>query len=218
VSVRDDQDSDYQSRIYFTLDDHTVDALELTLDHLRRAPTRPMSWKWVLIGIHTALHGSFGLVLRRSDGAQLLVPKQERQTYQRWERERAKGVPEAESFLSRVDLFLDLYNKVQIPSRMNYFGGVPLEPTTSQTQSVVRLDSLRGRLTHFSHIMLVIEVDDILDLLSDSLEIVEFLLIKAQPVVLSDEQLADRGTALITELKAEIESTRNRYQLQQRTE
>jgi hypothetical protein len=65
--------SDRQDRVYFWLDSQTVDALELTLEHLRRALTRPMSWKWVIIGIHTALHGSFGLVLRRSDGAQLHI-------------------------------------------------------------------------------------------------------------------------------------------------
>ncbi len=86
------------TRLYFDLDEQTVDALELTLDHLRRAPGRPLSWKWVVVGMHAALHGSFGLALRRTEGAQLLPRWQERQYWERVDRERANLKPEAPTY------------------------------------------------------------------------------------------------------------------------
>jgi hypothetical protein len=199
----DEQVHDSETRVSFWLDDQTVDALEMTLEHLRRAPSRPMSWKWVIIGIHTALHGCFGLALRRSDGAQLHIPKQETKIYKRWERERARGVPEVDAFNPRIDLFLDLFEKVQAANRMNYLGGRPLEPTDQQKESVEHLDFLRGRLTHFSHIGLVVDVRTVLDLLSDALEIVDFLLNKAQPVGLLHEE-ADRGNDQIGAIRSEV--------------
>ncbi len=62
----------YRRRIRFSLDEHTVDGLELTLEHLRRA------FKADLLEVgsnrmHTVLYGSFCLVRRRSDGGKLLT-------------------------------------------------------------------------------------------------------------------------------------------------
>ncbi len=63
--------------VHFSLEGQTVDALELTLEHLCRALDRPMSWKWVLIGIHSALYGSFVLALASTDGAAALSQEHE---------------------------------------------------------------------------------------------------------------------------------------------
>jgi hypothetical protein len=108
-------------------------------------------------------------------------------------------------------LFLDLFAKVQVAERMNYFGGRPLKPTKAQKESVEHLDFLRGRLAHFSHIGLIVDVRTVLELLSDALEIVDFLLNKAQPAVLSHEE-AGRCNELIGAIRSGVMSITARLQ------
>src|SRR6478735_2934235 len=90
-----EQFDEYDRYALFDIETHTIDALELVLEKMRQARERPTSWKWVVIGLHTAMHGGFALVLRRSDGAQLLDKKREQAVYESWERERETGTRES---------------------------------------------------------------------------------------------------------------------------
>jgi len=120
-----EQFDEYDRYALFDIETHTIDALELVLEKMRQARERPTSWKWVVIGLHTAMHGGFALVLRRSDGAQLLDKKREQAVYESWERERETGTRESLHY-DHLDWFLQLYEKTKDPSRMNYLGGLRL--------------------------------------------------------------------------------------------
>lgn len=210
-----------KGRLYFQLDTQTVDALELVLEHLQRVPDRPMSWKWVVIGLHAALQGSFGLVLRRTDGAQLLIHRQEQEFWERANRERETGEPEPPIPNPRIDTFLDLFAKTQEARRMQYLGGVPLKPTPNQVQSVNDLNGFRNHLIHFSDTILVSEAAWLLDDVMHGIAIVDTLLTKTQrmepglsygPIdTIVDHEQADRARALITAIRAEIIQARERY-------
>ncbi len=111
--------------VAFGLNEQILDAMEVTLEHVGRAADRPMSWKWVIIGIRATLHGAFYVALRGSSGSQLLVDWQEAQTYERWARERANFAPEPIEYATKggkqvepkTDRFLELFAKVQDPPR-----------------------------------------------------------------------------------------------------
>lgn len=217
--------------VSFGLKDQTVDALELTLESLCRVPDRPAAWKRVILGIHDALHGSFGLVLERTDGAQLLIPDQEQQYWARVARERATGKRETPVYTTtkgklqdeKVDWFLDLFTKTQDPNRMRYLAGVPLRPTPVQKESVEWINWYRGHLIHFGRTTLVIEVCDVLRDVENALDIIETLLFRTRhmapgvwggPIdtVVEYEQ-SSRARQLIGSIRAELAAVRERYDL-----
>src|SRR6476660_7324845 len=90
-----DKSQNVELYVSFDIETHVVDALELVLEKLRQATQHPTAWKWVVVGLHSAMLGGFALVLRRSDGAQLLPKKLEQKIYESWERERTTGKREA---------------------------------------------------------------------------------------------------------------------------
>lgn len=221
--------SSQSSRVYFSLEGQIVDALELTLEALRRVPSRMASWKWVVIGIHAALQGSFAVVLQRTDGAQVLIPEQERQFWERIERERASGVVEAPIYSTskgkpqgeKVDWFLDLFDKTQDAQRMSYMAGVPLRPTPSQTESVVHLHWCRGHLIHFGSTGLVLDAIDLLGDVANGLDIVETLLRRTQymsnevhggPIdTMVNQDHAIQARKLIADVRSELKAAQDRY-------
>jgi hypothetical protein len=188
--------------VSFDIETHTVDALELVLEKLRQAHDRPSAWKWVVVGLHSAMHGGLALVLRRSDGAQLLPRKLEQQIYESWERERATGQIEALHY-DHVDWFTELYKKTQNPQRMSYLGGKPLVPTDVQNESVERLNDYRGNLLHFSATSWSIPIWNFVVLLNDLLPVLRFYFFGAQPMVFLDLEHSERAEELLQAIQEE---------------
>jgi hypothetical protein len=110
----DDQEEVRRPFYGFALDEQAIRGLELVAEFLPRADDDPYMWKWVVNALHDALHGFFCLALRRTDGAQLLIEKHERETYRRWNQERQVGSGFSVPGKQRVDLSLNLYEKTQV--------------------------------------------------------------------------------------------------------
>lgn len=217
--------------VYFSLESQTVDALEITLESLQRVPGREASWKWVVVGMHAALHGSFCLVLERTDGAQLLVADQEEQFWERVARERASGTPEPMGYTTRkgkpadekVDWFLELFAKVQDADRMSYLAGVPLKPTSEQVVSIEELHWRRGKLIHPGSGLLKFHIPSLLHDLKQALAVVETLLTRTQymsgdvtfgPIdTMVRQREASRARQLILEIRGELAAVGKRYEL-----
>lgn len=219
---------DIPTHIQFDLDDQTVDALDLMLHHLRMVPSRPRSWKWVLLGAHAALHGGFSLVLERTDGYQLYNRKTEKRLQENLYKSRQN--PENSELLDawveiiaedpKIDEFMDLFTKACNPKRVMHLASVPLRPSKAQAESVQRLNTHRGLLVHFSRTSLVLDTDEMLELADHSVEIVKILLTRTQymsgevcggPIrTISDPDLADEADRLLGELESESRSARSR--------
>lgn len=192
----------YDPYARFDIEEHTIDALELILEKMRQAKERPAAWKWVVVGLHSAMHGGFALVLRRSDGAQLLPKKLEQATYARWERERQTGQFEDEHY-DHVDWFTQLYQKTKDPQRMSYLGGSPLEPTDEQEKAVGTLNTYRGSLLHFSATAWSIPTVNFLYLIEELLPMLHFYFFTAQLGTFLHNNHADRARQLLSEIEAE---------------
>jgi hypothetical protein len=175
----------------------------LTLEHLDRVLERPVSWKWVVVGLHSAFHGAFCLVLRRSDGAQLLPKKQEQRVYASWERERETGQLEG-LYFDHVDWFLELFKKTLDPQRMSYFGGSPLTPSEEQVKAVEKLNDFRSDLIHFSTTTRGFETLVFVDLLNVLLPVLLQLLFDRQPHVFLRDSHQEAAEHLTTEIAARV--------------
>jgi hypothetical protein len=187
----------------FRIEEQVVEDLAELERQLMSLAHRPSALKWVIISAHSALHGSFGVCLQRSDGAQLLTPKHEVATYKRWEQERLTGqlVPYGPA---PVDAFLNLYDKVQDSARMSYLGGKPLLPTKSQTESVEHIHRLRGDLLHYSATTLIVDAREVLTSVGDVIDVIEFLLTDAQPFPLTLPELQDQAAVRIGEIRSTV--------------
>ncbi|MDP9473182.1 MAG: hypothetical protein M3Q71_21390 [Chloroflexota bacterium] len=187
--------------IGFDLDAQAVDALAMATDQIHRVQADPFAWKWVVIALHNALHGFMGLALRRTDGAQLLIEKHERRTYAHWERER-----QAEQFLhdpgpTRIDAFLNLYEKIKNPERMRQFlHSKPFLSTEDQDTSVAYLDRLRNDLSHYSDIRLVVRIAALPRVVKNCAAVIGFLSWESGNVTLYPFNLEERVGVLLSEL------------------
>ncbi len=189
--------------IGFDLDAQAVDALAMATDRIHWVQADPFAWKWVVIALHNALHGFMGLALRRTDGAQLLIEKHERRTYAHWERER-----QAERFLpdpgpTRIDTFLNLYEKIKNPERMRqYVHSKPFLSTEDQDASIAYLDRLRNDLSHYSDIRLVVRVAALPRMVKNCAAVIGFLSWESGNVTLYPFDLEQRVEVLLVGLTA----------------
>jgi hypothetical protein len=188
--------------VSFDIETHTIDALQLILEKLRQALERPTAWKWAVVGLHSAMHGGFALVLRRTDGAQLRPKKFEQKLHESWERERTTGQLEGLHY-DHVDWFTELYKKTQDPQRMSYLGGKPLVPTKEQNESIEQLNDFRGELIHFSDTTRSIEIMIFIDLLNDLIPVLRFFFFEAQHVAFVHWEQAERARELLDAIQEE---------------
>jgi hypothetical protein len=162
----------------FDLDGQAVDALRHVGDLLPRAVDDPYLWKWIVIAMFDALHGFFGLALRRSDGAQLLSEKHEQRTYKRWNEERKLGKA-IQREPDRVDETRNLYLKTLDPERMDYLGSSPFTPTADENAAFERLTYLRHVLTHHGHGSYSVFVGELPVVILNCLGIIDWLVVKS---------------------------------------
>lgn len=160
----------------FDLDGQAIDALRHVAALLPRAAQEPYVWKWIVIVMFDALHGFFGLALRRGDGAQLLIGRHEQRTYRRWNEERSRGHPIAQREPDRVDETRSLYAKTLDPERMGYLGGGPFTPTADEDSAFDYLAHLRDKLTHHGHGSRSVFVGQLPIVVLECLTIIEWLL------------------------------------------
>jgi hypothetical protein len=172
----------------FDFDGQTIDALRHVCELLPRTTDDRYLWKWVVIAMFDAMHGFFGLALRRGDGAQLLSERHERRTYRRWEAERNGHVVERKP--DRVDETRDLFQKIQEPTRMSHFvESSAFSPTDGQKEAFEYIAHLRDRLTHYGHGSRVVSIAELPERVLKTLSIIEWLVEQSRTITLFPQEL-----------------------------
>jgi hypothetical protein len=197
----------------FDLNGQTIDALRHVAELLPRAVDDPYLWKWIVIATFDALHGFFGLALRRGDGAQLLSQDHERRTYKRWKQERLRGGPIVERKPDRVDETRNLYLKILDPERMRYLGGSPFTPTADEDSAFEYLAHLRDKLTHHGHDTRSVYVGELPEIVIECLAIIEWLFEKSGTIRPRQEE-RDQVMEMIRLVRQEGEAVARAYQLE----
>ncbi len=193
--------------------------MRLLAELLPRTATDPYLWKWVVAATHDALHGFMGLALRRTDGAQFLIDKHERQTYDRWEQERREYQPLPHDEGSRVDRFLNLFEKIQVEWRMRQFtNSKTFVPTADQDQSVRYLDRLRNDLTHYSDLTRLVLVAELPRVVLDCLSVIDWLLNQSNNVTIFERETEDAAKRAIREIDQEARRLAHQWAMTTATE
>ena len=196
----------------FTIEGQAVGALRLLAELLPRTQSDPSWWKWVVIASHDSLYGFMGLALRRTDGAQLLIPRHERMRYVRWSRERSEGRPILEAEPSRTDGFLNLFEKLQNPDRMNQLiHSRVFVPSEDQDRRVRYLDRLRNDLTHYSDASLSVAVVQLPGVVADIAEVIGWLVNESNNVMLYPFDLVEDVNSILAQIAAFASSMGARF-------
>lgn len=196
----------------FHLDDQAVRALHLLAELLPCTAANPYLWKWVVAATHGALHGFMALALRRTDGAQLLVPKHERQTYERWERDRQRYRPLPHDEGRRVDQFLNLFEKVQDEGRMRRFvHSAAFVPTEEQDRSVRYLDRLRNDLTRYGDTTRIVLIAELPRVVLDCVGVVDWLLTRSNNVTIHEPASEEAAGLALHAITAEARRLADRW-------
>jgi hypothetical protein len=196
----------------FRLDEQAVGALKIVAEMLPQTIEEPYRWKWVVVALHDALYGFMGLALRRSDGAQLLTLKHERQQYARWQREREQGGPIVERSPTRIDQFLNFFEKIQDPARMRHFiDSRAFVPTPDQDQSVRYLDRLRNDLVHYSDTTRMVWIAALPGVVVDGVTVIRWLVEESHTFFLHPEELEEAAIRLIEDIQEQAVRLASRH-------
>lgn len=178
----------------------TITSLDMVCEQLPRVVDDLHRWKWVVISMHNALQGCMVLSLRGSNSLDIRPDKDKIKWLAAFKK---KDGCFPKFFL---DDFLKLYAKIQNPELMKRFADSrPFEPKETHADSVEMLTYLRNRFIHYFPSSLSLEVSGLPAMLSDCIDIANFLLFKCGNICWHDnETLATRAKKAIEEIQLQV--------------
>ncbi|MGE0465308.1 MAG: hypothetical protein AB7P44_02540 [Steroidobacteraceae bacterium] len=165
-----------------------------------QAKTDVGAWKWIVIGIHSALQSAIDFHL--GFGNDLLVARQE--DARAWLTAYENGTPHSDLMM---DNFLSLYDKLKRHTILGY----QFAPRGQQGDSIKRLNRFRNEFTHFMPKGWSIELTGLPTISIDCLAIVEELDEHALCARWETEEQRDRVRALLGGCRSKLEALRDEY-------
>ncbi len=148
--------------------EEAVGALEAFARFLPLTRTDPFGWRWVILGLHTALQGFMVVSIRDSAGMSPLPDD----LAAAWLRAHRCGLPTPEE---RLDKFLNLYTKIKRLNVAALVQGRPFRPSGAQGYSVRLLNRLRNQFVHFLPASWSLELTGLPHMCLDCLAIIQYL-------------------------------------------
>ena len=172
--------------------DESVEAVsdfEMFSEQLKRVIDDPCRWKWAIIALHSGIQGTMVLALKGSNGLNVLREK-DKQRWLDWYR----GGRSDESHPRDLKLagFLDLYKRIKGDKMLIYICSQKFVPKGTQDRSIKLLNELRNKFIHFSPKIWGLELGGLPDMVSDCLEIAEFLAWKSGNILWLKQDLEER--------------------------
>ena len=144
----------------------TVSALEAAADELERAQGDPYRWKWVILTLHSAVQGMMALVLKGSNGLNVLKSDDAKRLALAIE----KGTPIPTDL--KMDSFPNLYKKIKSDSDID---SEKFMPQGTQGRSIKLLNQLRNQFIHFTPCTFILVRNGLPKMTLDCLNIARFL-------------------------------------------
>jgi hypothetical protein len=158
----------------------------------------PYRWKWAIIALHSGLQGMMVLTLQGSHSLHVLRPEDAK----RWLDAHERGGPYPGDL--RLDGFLSLYRKVKGDKMLMYVDSQKFVPKRTQGGSVKLLNRLRNEFIHFSPRAWVLEFEGLSLMVSDCLNMAEFLAWQSHNVTWSEDGLAERMKIACTSARSSL--------------
>ena len=175
-----------------------VSDFEMFSEQLRRAIADSHRWKWTIIALHSGIQGMMVLALKGSNGLNVLR-EEDKEKWLEWH----YGDQSDELGLREMKLagFPTLYKGIKGDQMLLYTHSQRFVPRGTQGKSIKTLNRLRNEFIHFTPKVWALEPGGLPAIVSDCLEIAEFLAWHSGNVSFPEQDLRER-------LKAAFESTR----------
>lgn len=190
----------------------TVLDLEMFSEQLQRVIADPHRWKWAIISLHSGIQGMMVLAI----GNDLDVSREEdKERWLSWYRDRCKSNRGGE--LPQPDLklanFLDLYKKIKDdkPPMKRYVDSQQFVPKGTQGKSIKDLNRLRNKFIHFTPKLWGLELGGLPAIMSDCLEISEFLAWESGNIIWYKHDLKKRLKAAFTSAHKSLSAVEKVY-------
>ena len=187
----------------------TVSDFEMFSEQLQRVIDDPRQWKWAIFALHSGIQGMMVLALEGSHGLNVLHEK-DAERWLNWYEGNRSDEPEPRGKLAN---FLDLYRKIKDDkSPMKRYGdSQQFVPTGTQDQSIKRLNHWRNKFVHFTPQLWVLELGGLPAIMSDCLEIAEFLAWESGNIIWHEQDLKERLKAAFTSAHKSLSAVEKVY-------
>ncbi len=150
----------------------TVSDLEMFAEQLNRVTDDPHRWKWAVIAQHNGLQGMMVLVLKGSNGFNVLR-ESDTNRLKDWLSSDQNKNPRPRG-LKLAD-FPELYRRIKGRRMLMYIDSRKFVPNGTQGRSIKMLNRLRNDFVHFTPKVWGLDLGGLPEIASDCLEIAEFL-------------------------------------------
>lgn len=158
-------------------------------EQLQRVIDDPHGWKWAIFALHSGIQGLMVLALTGSNGLNVLCEKDAKRWLRWYEDDRSD---ESRPRDLKLAGFLDLYKRIKGDRMKMYVHSQKFVPKGTQGRSVKLLNELRNKIIHFTPKIWSLELGGLPDMVSDCLEIAEFLAWESGNVIWHKQDLQER--------------------------
>ena len=183
----------------------TISDFEMFSEQLKQIIENSHRWKWAIITLHSGLQGIMVLALQGSSGLGVLREKDARK-WLNWHRSNQANKDESPPRNLRLASFLELYKRTKGDKMIMFGHSQKFIPKGTQNESIRGLNKFRNDFTHFTPKLWSIELGGLPAIMSDCLEIAEFLAWGSGNVFLYEYDNDKQGPGLVERLKAAFAS------------
>ena len=183
---------------------------EIFSEQLQRVIDDRHRWKWAIITLHSGIQGMMVLALKSGDGLNVL----RKEDAKRWSDWYNSGQSE-ESRPRDLKLadFLTLYKKIKGRWMLMYRHSQKFVAKGTQGRSIKDLNRLRNDFIHFTPKVWALESRELLAMVSDCLEIAEFLAWKSGNVLFPEQNLRERLEIAFTSARKSLATLQHKKRI-----
>ena len=184
--------------------EEVISGLHLAVENTRAAAEHPYPWKWVILGLHSALQAIMVLALQSSNGLRALKDD----IAAKWMRAYRDGTSLPEE---KLDWFPSLYDKIKSEQMLFLITSKKYVPGPTHDHSVEKLNEMRNTFVHFLPKRWLLDVTGLPCICRDCLDVIEFLVWESGNVTWYDDRTRERMRRAITALAEALEARHLQY-------
>jgi hypothetical protein len=154
-------------------------------------------WKWVIIAVHSTLQSFMVLALKGGNSLNVLTERAQRKWLEAYQKGECYPV-------EKLDLFMNLYQKVQTGKMDIYIHSKRFIPAPDVTSDVEKLNSLRNRFIHFLPGGWSLEIDGLPRICKNATSVVSFLFFESGNISFYDEGDEIKIQGLLEKIKDKL--------------
>ena len=184
-----------------------VNDFEMFSEQLQRAIDDHHLWKWAIIALHSGIQGMMVLALKGGNGLNVLR-EEDKKRWSSWYE--GNGSDESRPRDLKLADFLTLYKKIK-GKRMTRSQKFVAKET--QDRYIKHLNDLRNKFIHFTPKVWALEPREFPAMMSDCLEIAEFLAWQSGNVLFPEQDLRERLEIAFTSARKSLSTLQHKKRI-----